>query len=64
MSNRRVVSATCGLHPGLPGLCNLEVSREGDDILLNPHVIGACQLLLTLPQAQVLHAAIGELIGE
>ncbi|MGH3673660.1 MAG: hypothetical protein ACRDSH_24025 [Pseudonocardiaceae bacterium] len=61
-NNRRVISATCAIHPGAAGYCNLEVSRDGDDLMLNPHVTGACQVLLTLTQARELYAAIGELL--
>jgi hypothetical protein len=62
-ASRRVISATCAIHPGTPGFCNLEVRRDGDDLLLNPHVTGACQILLTKAQAAALHAAIGEMLG-
>lgn len=61
-SDPRVIDATCCIHAGERGYCALEVSTDGEDILLNPHVTGACQLLFTLAEARELHAAIGELL--
>ncbi|MGH3769204.1 MAG: hypothetical protein ACRDS0_26545 [Pseudonocardiaceae bacterium] len=62
-TNRRMINATCAIHPGPAGFCNLEVRRDGDTVALSPHVTGACQLLLTMAEARDLHAAIGELLG-
>lgn len=61
-SGRKVVHATCTVHEGTPSYTNLAVSREGDRLLLDPHVTGACRLSLTLEEARDLWAAIGELI--
>lgn len=60
---RRVISATCCVHPGTPGFCNLEVRREDSDIVLHPHATGACVLLLTEAEARELHTWIGELLA-
>lgn len=60
---RKVISATCAIHPGTPGFTNLEVLRSSEDIVLRPHATGACTLILTPVQARELHAWIGELLG-
>ena len=39
---RRVIHATCAIHPGSRGFCNLVMTKEDGDIVLNPHTTGAC----------------------
>ncbi len=62
-ARRKVISATCAIHPGTPGFTNLEVLRSGDDIVLHPHVTGACTLILNEDEARELHSFIGQLLG-
>lgn len=59
---RRMVNATCTVHEGTPSYTNLAVSREGNRLLLDPHVTGACRLSLTLDEARELYLAIGDLL--
>jgi hypothetical protein len=60
---RRVISATCDVHPGTPGFCNLEVRREGSNIVLHPHAVGACTIRLNEAEAAELYVVIEELLG-
>ncbi len=60
---RRVISATCTVHPGTPGFCNLEVRREGGDIVLSPHAAGMCSIRLNEAEAAELYVWIEELLG-
>ncbi len=60
---RRVITATCTVHPGTPGFCNLEVRREDGDIVLSPHAAGMCAIRLTEAEATELHLVIEELLG-
>jgi hypothetical protein len=45
--NRKAIPVTCALHRGPRGFANLVVERKHDgDIVLDPHVTGACVIIL------------------
>jgi hypothetical protein len=45
--NRTAIPVTCALHRGPRGFANLVVERKRDgDIILDPHVTGACVIIL------------------
>lgn len=61
-SGRRSISITCRTH-GAHGFCNLLVTREGHEVVLNPHLDGSCVLSMDEQAATELHEAIGEMLG-
>lgn len=60
MKDRRVIPATCAMHGSTKNSCNLAVTREGDDIVLDPHVTGACVLILDKVGSAALFDQLGE----
>lgn len=56
--NRQVIPATCHLHGGTPGFCNLVVRKINARIELNPHATGCCLLTLDEDGACVLRDAL------
>jgi hypothetical protein len=45
--NRKVIPVSCALHRGPRGFANLVVERKRDgEIMLEPHVTGACVIIL------------------
>ena len=61
--NRRAISITCSVHGGTPGFTNLMVSQRDGDIVLDPHVTGACVIVLNETAATALFDFLGELLG-
>lgn len=61
---RRVISATCAVHPGTPRFTNLEVTWDGEHLSLRPHATGACVLQLNEAEASELYVFIEEMLGE
>jgi hypothetical protein len=60
---RRVIHATCAIHPGSRGFCNLVMTKEDGDIVLNPHTTGACVLILDEAEATAMRDALSEWLG-
>ncbi|MGH3822618.1 MAG: hypothetical protein ACRDRA_07225 [Pseudonocardiaceae bacterium] len=54
---------TCAIHGGTKSYCNLSVIEEDDDIVLHPHVTGACVLVFTKAEAAALFDFLGELLS-
>lgn len=61
--SRRVISATCSVHPGTPSYTNLELIWDGEALALRPHATGACVLTLNEAEVSELHAFIEEVLG-
>lgn len=61
--HRRTIPATCRIHGGPQGFCNLRVSKANGDIVLDPHVSGACVIVLDETAAAALFDALGEWLG-
>lgn len=62
-SNRRAVGVACALHKGPRGFANLVLEKQGDEIILDPHVTGECVLLLDEVAAAVIRDALIEWLG-
>lgn len=60
---RRVIQATCALHPGPVGYVNLVVSKLGGEITLDAHAVGACVLTLDEDGARTLREALTDWLG-
>jgi hypothetical protein len=60
---RRVIHTTCAIHAGSRGFCNLVMTKEDDDIVLNPHTTGACVLILDEAEATAMRDALSEWLG-
>ncbi|HWR49356.1 MAG TPA: hypothetical protein VN327_17360 [Pseudonocardiaceae bacterium] len=43
--NRKAIPVTCALHKGPRGFANLVVEKQGDEIVLDVHVTGACVII-------------------
>jgi hypothetical protein len=61
--DRRVIHTTCAIHPGSRGFCNLVMTKEDGDIVLNPHTTGACVLILDETEATAMRDALTEWLG-
>jgi hypothetical protein len=61
--SRKVIHATCVIHPGTPNFTNLELVWDGFDLVLNPHATGACTLLLNETEARELRSVIDGVLG-
>jgi hypothetical protein len=61
--SRKVISATCALHPGTPGFTNLELTWDGEDLVLHPHATGVCKLILNEAEVGELYAFLDEVLG-
>jgi hypothetical protein len=59
----RTIPVTCQTHGGSRGFCNLRVRRQGGDIVLDPHVTGACVIVLDEAAATELFDLLGEWLG-
>jgi hypothetical protein len=63
-SNRRTIPATCRIAGHGPrGFCNLRLTKVNGEIVLDPHVTGACVIVLDETAAREVHSAIGEWLG-
>lgn len=61
--HRRTIPTTCRTHGGPRGFTNLRVSKVNGDIVLDPHVTGACVIVLDETAATALFDALGEWLG-
>jgi hypothetical protein len=61
--NRRVIHASCSVHPNGRGFTNLVVTKRDSDIELDPHVTGQCVIILDEAGATELFEALGEWLG-
>jgi hypothetical protein len=43
--NRTAIPVSCALHRGPRGFANLVVEKQGEEIILDPHVTGACVII-------------------
>jgi hypothetical protein len=59
----RTIPVTCETHDGCRGFGNLRVRRHGGDIVLDPHVTGACVIVLDEKAATALFDLLGEWLG-
>lgn len=57
--NRRAIPVSCALHRGPGGFANLVVEKQGSEIVLDPHVTGACVIIFDKAGARVLFDALG-----
>jgi hypothetical protein len=55
--------ASCSVHRGAVGFCNLVVSKIDGDIELNPHADGCCLLTLSEDGATELRDVLTEWLG-
>ncbi|MDQ4092311.1 MAG: hypothetical protein M3143_02510 [Actinomycetota bacterium] len=61
--NRKVLQATCALHRGPVGFANVVVSKRGGTIVFDPHVDGACVVILAEAEAVALRDALTWWLG-
>jgi hypothetical protein len=59
----RTIPITCETHGGCRGFGNLRVRRQGGDIVLDPHVTGACVIVLDEKAATALFDLLGKWLG-
>ncbi|MGH3886371.1 MAG: hypothetical protein ACRDSZ_07345 [Pseudonocardiaceae bacterium] len=60
----RTINVTCPTCSSGTGWCNLRVTRlAGGDIVLDPHVTGACVIVLDEAAATALFDLLGEWLG-
>lgn len=59
----RTIPVTCLTHGGVRQDCNLRIRREGDDIVLDPHVTGQCVIVLNEAAATAVFDLLGEWLG-
>lgn len=58
-ANRTAIPVTCALHRGPRGFANLVVEKKDNgDIILDPHVTGACVIILDEDAATALFEVI------
>lgn len=61
--NRRVIPVRCLAHGGSEGLSVLRMERRGEEIVLAPHVSGACVIVLDEAAAVALFDVLGMWLG-
>jgi hypothetical protein len=61
--NRKAIPVTCALHQGPRGFANLVVEKQGNEIVLDPHVTGACVIILDEAAATALFDVLGKWLG-
>jgi hypothetical protein len=61
--NRRAIPVSCALHQGPRGFANLVVEKQGNEIVLDPHVTGACVIILDEAAATALFDVLGKWLG-
>lgn len=59
----RTIPVTYQTHGGSRRFCNLRVRRQRGDIVLDPHVTGACVIVLDETAATALFDLLGEWLG-
>jgi hypothetical protein len=57
--NRKAIPVSCALHRGPRGFANLVVEKRGEEIVLDPHVTGACVIILDEAAATALFDVLG-----
>jgi hypothetical protein len=57
--SRKAIPVTCAVHRGPRGFANLVVEKQGDDIVLDPHVTGECVIILDEAAARALFDVLG-----
>jgi hypothetical protein len=57
--NRRAIPVTCAVHRGPRGFANLVVEKQGDEIVLDPHVAGECVIIFDRAAALALFDVLG-----
>ena len=62
-NNRRTIPSTCTTHRSGTGFCNLRVTRINGGIALDPHVTGACVIVLDEPATTALVDLLGQWLG-
>jgi hypothetical protein len=63
-NDRRTIQATCRTAGhSARGFCNLRITKTGGDIVLDPHVTGACVIVLNETAATALFEALGAWLG-
>lgn len=60
---RKAIPVTCALHRGPVGFANLLVSMRDGEIMLDPHVTGACMITLDEQSAKTLRNTLTEWLG-
>jgi hypothetical protein len=60
---RKAIPATCGLHRGPIGFANLMVSKQGNSVVLDPHVTGECLITLGEQSAKTLRDLLTQWLG-
>lgn len=61
-AQHRTIPTTCQIH-GSKGFCNLRLTKTDGEIVLDPHVGGACVLRLDEGAATQLFELLGEWLG-
>lgn len=61
--NRRAIPVSCALHRGPRGFANLVVEKRGEEIVLDPHVTGACVIIFDKAAATALFEVLGTWLG-
>jgi hypothetical protein len=62
--NRKAIPVTCALHQGPRGFANLVIERKPNgDIILDPHVTGACVIILDETAATAIFDVLGKWLG-
>ncbi|MGH3826899.1 MAG: hypothetical protein ACRDQX_06970 [Pseudonocardiaceae bacterium] len=62
-ANRRAIGIACTVHRGPRGFANLVVEKQGDEIVFDMHVTGACVMIFEEAPARVLRDALIEWLG-
>jgi hypothetical protein len=60
---RKAIPATCALHRGPIGFANLMVSKQGDSVVLDPHVTGECVITFDEESAKTLRDLLTHWLG-
>jgi hypothetical protein len=61
--NRKAIPVTCALHRGPRGYTNLVVEKQRGEIVLDPHVTGACVIILDENAATALFEVLQKWLG-
>lgn len=63
LGTHRTVSATCQIHRGCKGFCNLRLTKVGGEIVLDPHVTGCCVIRFDETEARTVRDTLTEWLG-